>query len=582
MKLSWLDKIGDWNPQLLRELKGRLKPRNVLISIGISLMGQFLLFQYLQIQVPVAPPQGQYDYPVYHHLCTGKLQDSYSKSYLCLRDAWGHFAINWQQWWLDSFVWLSFIGIFTLLVVGTYMLINDLAQEERRGSLNFIRLSPESTLNLLVGKQLGVPILVYLLVALAVPFHLFAGLNAQIPLGQILSFDSVVIASCIFFYSAALLYGLVSGWLAGFQAWLGSGIVLAFLSLTVSLTHSEITNPIAWLRFFSPFDLIPNLFDSSFYRHNQGLDIEKLQWFHLPLGASSFFLFSFALLNYALWTYWVWKGLQRCFRNPNTTILSKRQSYLFTACFTVSTLGFALPGYTASYQSAKEWLFQHLLALSFFDLMLFLYLIAALLPHRQALQDWARYRREKVSTRKHFWQSSLVQDLIYAEKSPALVAIAINLVIAIAPLALLVVFSSSEVEVKTSAFFSLGLAASLVMFYAAIAQLMLFMKTQNRILWALGTVGAAIILPPIILGVLSIQPGTTVGFLWLLSVGAPIVTLYSPAVPVAAMTVFFGLLGQWCGFALLSLQLRRQLRIAGESATKALLAGRPPLPSSGL
>lgn len=582
MKLSWLDKIGDWNPQLLREFKGRLKPRNVLIAIGISLMGQFLLFQYLQIQLPVAPSEPKHDYPIYHHLCTGKQQDSYSKTYLCLRDGLGNFTINWQQWWLDSFVWLSFIAIFTLLVVGTYMLINDLAQEERRGSLNFIRLSPESTLNLLVGKELGVPILVYLLVALAIPFHLFAGLNAQIPLGQILSFDGVVIACCIFFYSAALLYGLVSSWLAGFQAWLGSGIVLAFLSLTVSLTHTAIDNPIAWLRFFSPFDLIPNLTASSFYRYRQDLDLEKLQWFNLPLGASSFFLLSFALLNYVLWTYWVWKGLQRCFRNPNTTILSKRQSYLFTAFFTVSTLGFALPGYTNSYLSAKDWLSQHILALSFFDLLLFLYLMAALLPHRQALQDWARYRREKVSTRQRFWQSSLVQDLIYAEKSPALVAIAINLVIAIAPLALLVVFSSAEVEVKTSAFFSLGLAASLVMFYAAIAQLMLFMKTQNRILWALGTVGAVMILPPIILGVLSIQPGTTAGFLWLLSVGAPIVVLYPASFSMEAMTVFFGVLGQWCGFALLSLQLRRQLRIAGESATKALLAGRPPLPSSGL
>ncbi len=35
------DKIGDFNPQLLREIKGRLKTRNVAIISIVSLLGQF-------------------------------------------------------------------------------------------------------------------------------------------------------------------------------------------------------------------------------------------------------------------------------------------------------------------------------------------------------------------------------------------------------------------------------------------------------------------------------------------------------------------------------------------------------------
>ncbi|HAX77789.1 MAG TPA: ABC transporter permease, partial [Cyanobacteria bacterium UBA11372] len=481
MKFPWIDRIGDWNPQLLRELNGRLKPRNVLIAIAISLLGQFFLFQFFQTQLPIAPPPGEYNYPIYNQFCTGKREYESARVYKCVLDSLGNFSINWQQWWLSVFVFMSFVGIFALLVVGTYMLIADLTQEERKGSLNFIRLSPESTQRLLIGKMLGVPILVYLLAALALPLHIGAGLSAQISLVEILAFYGVVVACCIFFFSAALLYGLVSNWLAGFQAWLGAGIVLSFLWLTSTLAiYTPIYNPIAWIRLFAAFDLIPHLADNSL--SYQKVELERLQWFHLPLGANVPILIAFAILNYALWTYWVWQGLHRCFRNPNATILSKRQSYLFTACFTASSLGFALPGYTDGYleNNPKDWLFQHLMTLSFFDLLLFLYLMAALFPHRQALQDWARYRREKVSNRKSFWKSSLLKDLIWAEKSPALVAIAINLIIAVIPLVGVVIFSSAEIDAKIAAFFSIGLAASIVIIYAAIAQLMLFMKAQNR------------------------------------------------------------------------------------------------------
>ncbi len=41
------------------------------------------------------------------------------------------------------FTFLSITSIFALLVVGTYQLIADLSGEERRGTLNFIRLSPQ-------------------------------------------------------------------------------------------------------------------------------------------------------------------------------------------------------------------------------------------------------------------------------------------------------------------------------------------------------------------------------------------------------------------------------------------------------
>ena len=50
--LALIDKIGDWNPQLLRELKGRLKPFPVLIALVTSLATQLIVFLYQLREFP--------------------------------------------------------------------------------------------------------------------------------------------------------------------------------------------------------------------------------------------------------------------------------------------------------------------------------------------------------------------------------------------------------------------------------------------------------------------------------------------------------------------------------------------------
>lgn len=113
MVLNRLERLGNWNPQLIRELKSRLKPHNLAIAVTLSLVGQVLI------------------------------------AMSCIRSLNGSFNINWPLLWADVFVRLSWFSTLALLGVGTYLLINDLAHEERRGTLNFLRLSPQST-NLLL------------------------------------------------------------------------------------------------------------------------------------------------------------------------------------------------------------------------------------------------------------------------------------------------------------------------------------------------------------------------------------------------------------------------------------------------
>lgn len=574
MTFDWLDRLGDWNPQLLRELKGRLKPRNLLITLAIALLGQFLLVMSFYNQLPAEPPLRSLvtQNSVTSYYCTGPQTYGVSE---CLRDAAGNFMINWPFWWLKIFVCLCVLISIALPVVGTYLLISDLSREENRGTLNFIRLSPRSTQSLLSGKLLGVPVLLYLLGALVLPLHGWAGLAAQVSPSLLLSFYVNLAACCLCFYSAALLYGSVSTGLGGFQAWLGSGVVLAFLSV-LAAKGSVVDPPLYGLGLLSPLVMLPHLIASTGLEvipnvylqvptaANPALNsvVEGLRWFHWFFGASAAGTVGLTLLNAGLWTYWLWQALLRCFRNPGVTILSKTQSYWLTAWLQGLNLGFAVRHWPSGLNAQQP--LSALQGFLFLQLLLFLGLIAVLSPQRQALQDWARYRHSHSETQVPR-RRSLLWDLLWGEKSPALVAIALNLAIAAAMIAVWIL-AWPPLANRAEGFCLLLAFAGLILIYAALTQLLLLLKARKRSLWAVGGVGAALVLPPLVLGVLSVSALEAPGVYLFL---APL--LVDPAYA-AASTAGLAVLGQWLVLSLLSVQLARQLRQAGASASKPLLA----------
>ena len=561
--LALIDKIGDWNPQLLRELKGRLKPFPVLIALVTSLATQLLVFIYQLREFPGDKTS------TYNKYCN--LRDSanlYRKLRYCPSS-----HIDMQLWWRDHweymFLTISVIFIFTLLVAGTYLIVNDLSQEERRGTLNFIRLSPQSETSIFTGKLLGVPVLIYLVSLAAIPFHIITGKLANIAFSHIAFFYLILVASCICFYSIALLIGIFGGSaLSGFKPWLASGLVMLFLMVTVGMNQSSYYHDSsAFFRLFSPISITGYLFPNLFYK---GIPVlEKLNFFSLPLGKNILTLVGIHLLNYAVWTYWAWQGLKRCFRNPNATIFSKQQSYLIVATFEVIISGFLLSGnFTSRYS-----LFNAVQALYVWNLLLFVGLFAIILPPRQAVQDWARFRYQKVSSRKNSFNKSLLSDLISGEKSPAILAIAINLLIAAS--AFFVITLNVKANVLRDNYHILGclgvlLFISSTMIYATIAQIMLMLKNSKRHLWAMGTTSAAIIIPVFILSILNVYAsnqdfiGTT---LWLFTTGFWYGVKHS-----AASTIFAVFLCQLAIAALLNWYLIKQVKSAGESATKALFA----------
>ncbi|MDJ0798779.1 MAG: ABC transporter permease [Calothrix sp. MO_167.B12] len=579
MMNSLLDKVGDWNPQLMRELKGRLKIFYVAIAIIVSLIGQFFLFLY---QLQYLPGD---KYPLTDKYCN--LSQSLSNS--LITNYCPTYQINMQMWWRDHFenifLTLSVVFIFILLLGGTYLLINNLAQEEKRGTLNFIRLSPQSESSILIGKMLGVPILVYTVVLMAIPLHFVAGHFANIATSYILIFYTILIACCIFFYSLALLFGLFSSYLSSFQPWLGAGIMLFFLFITMRLAWEAnyYNHAAVWLRLLSPFDMTKYLFKNLFSSYRGQSNLGELAFLYLPVGKTAFGLAAVNLLNYGFWNYWVWQGIKRRFRNPNTTILSKKNSYFFVAGFQIILWGFTMQPHVDKYcdtpykcqykyyYNLNTQISNNFPLIILFNVLLLFVLLAIISPHRQAIQDWARYRYERFN--------SFLKDVIWAEKSPAHIAMLINLLLVTIPMFIWIIIAPAlnfngasnnswwiENTSRLRAILSLIFLINLMIIYSTIAQRMLMMKSNKRSLWAGSTIGALMLLPPIVLGLLRIYP-EKYPTVWLFSTFP-----WAGLEDLAVVSVFSALIFEFGVLVLLNFNLHKQVKLAGESASKALMS----------
>jgi hypothetical protein len=512
-----------------------------------------LIFLYFNTQLPPAP---SYDFTYaraygvpkklidsFNKYCVGKFTEgdrdtpNFGRSDFCTLNSDGNYIIDWAEWW-SSICYNSGWIIFAVLILGSvYMLVADLINEEKRGTMSFIRLSPRSPRQIFIGKILGVPVSIYLAVAWMIPLHLFAGIKAGASLGMIASWYIAIGAFWFLLSSAAILYVLLGG---------GQAI----------LTTIAVATPIG-------------LFFKDFYQHfnfKPGFSLDK-GWFGLPLLKNSALTYIFESIAFVMVSYLVWQAVERRYLNPNTTAVTKSQSYLINIALQIFILGFAVPfKYSLTSDEASR-----CAALVALDFTLLLLSIPLLLPSKQALQDWSRYRRERKNTQQRkFWQRELVQDLLFNDKSPALLSIAIN----IGMVSLIWIPISFFFTVKFGvdgwrflACFCLG--ASLVLIYAAIAHLVLFLNVKKHNLWAMGIIAVIITLP--------------IGVALIMSSGGPpkglaaILILFSPFAPAGVFglsgeIIFAAFTAQLAMLAVLTRQLQRKLQISGQSHSKELLA----------
>ncbi len=361
-----LDNLGDGNPQLFREIKGKLKPRNLIISGTISAILQGFLW------------------------------------ILTKPESLSH--------WQTLFIIMSEGSVLTLIIVGIYMLVNDLYVEEKRGTLNFLRLSPTEAKTILLGKIIGVPLLLYLVILLAVPLHLIAGILGEFNLGLIICFYALTIASCAFFYSMALVIALIGYQIQALTSWALAAVSLMFLSTIMSIPIRN--TPFDWLSLLSPTWILHYINGSS----SNYLNLEQLQFFHFSFGLSAGVMIILALVNYGFLTYFNFAALSRQFYNRYATLSSKKNSYIQAAFSGIMLVGFAMQT-TKDYGNNASFPINFYIILGL-NLLFSVVILATLLPQHQALEEWATY--------PHRDKKSVINDLIWGEKSPAIVAIAIN------------------------------------------------------------------------------------------------------------------------------------------------------------
>lgn len=540
MLLDRFYSLANWNPQFFREVKGRLTRRNLVMTAIASLAAQALVMAYFWLALPsrhfVHPHAVQRNYYCNYTFTGEKIYSGFDSGFECLYDSAGNAIVNWPLWWLSIFQVFSWMLPFTLLISGVYLLISDLGKEERRGTLNFIRLSPQPSQSILLGKLLGVPVLPFLAVVLAIPLHLLAAHGAGVSAAIVWTVYLLTVAVAGCYFTGSLLFAF----LGGSQGWIGAVAVCSSFSL------------------FYLFTQLLMAYDH--YRY-----LLPPQYLGIPVGNHLGLSLAFWLITLGVATFWLWQAVNRRFRNPNATLLSKQQSYLLTACFEFWLLGFVIRD-----RSSWDVPVYDLGSVALINLLWFVLLIAALTPQRQTLLDWARYRRERVSQRRQFWSRSVVKDLVWGEKSPSLLAIALNLLVATALFTpWILTWKSSEKfpDQTIQAFATILLGSMVILICGAIAQLILLSKTQRRTLWAVGTIAAFISGPAVLLVVFGSTP-TEFPFLWLFSMFA-----FFAFEHVTAMEILVSFLAHLTVFGLLTTHLTRQLRKAGESESKALLAG---------
>jgi hypothetical protein len=499
MPTSWINRLGNWNPQLLREYRGRVKSRSVIAAIAVSVMAQILLLLiFLQDSDRTAPER-----------------------------------------WLDLWKTMTWLLPYVLFPLGSYYIVSDLTQEEKRGTLNFIRLSPRPAWGILLGKLLGVPLLPYLTVGLAIPLHWVAALGAGIPLILMLSFYLLLGLGCLFCYSAAMLFGLVGGTqgLANRQATTAvsfAAIALIFLVPLFMYWNIGVT----WHSFGD---------SSEIFSSNSG----NVFWWYAVINRSIWLSHVFTLSILGIATYLLWQVLLRRFRQPRLTVISKRQSYAIVAYLEVLFLGFCLQPVTSANYSSGAALFMYS-----FTSTLLLALMFGICPQRQALLDWAQAPAQD-------WQG-----LIWADKSPCLIAVAIQILIANALLLPWALITGAGDRQPLETVMVCITVSNLLLIFGVFIQLVFAAKIRNPSVWAVGGVSAWSILPPVVLGILKLTPDQNPGtiVLWTFF-GYP---FWNVPIWVALPLMGLGIIAQWLLLAALLWRFQQTLgQLKAVSQTEA-------------
>ncbi len=485
-----IDRLGNWNPQLLRELRGRLKPHTVIAAVSFSVIFQIFLLV---------------------------ITSSNSRAVA-------------ESRWLDLWKIITWMLPYLTFTLGSYSIVNDIGQEQKRGTMNFIRLSPCPAWQILLGKMLGVPVLLYIFLGLMLPLHCFAGLQAGVSLPLIASVYLMLVPGCAICYSVVMLCGLPSEiQRMGSPPEAKAFGVAAIACCAIAPLYMGWNTTITW----PPLLANPEIFG---YPH------PVVSWFLLPINKIGFVSHAFSLAVLGTTAFLLWRMLLRNFNKPRSTPIGKRHSYAILAGIEVLALGFLLPTSLVDAHNAT------LSAISMYvlTLILLLVLMSAICPQRQALLEWVRYDSPG-------WQS-----LIWSDRSPLLVAVIIHVLVASA----LLVPWLFWIGIGTKKLVETGLlvlcTTNTILMYATFLQQVCATKIRNPMEWAICGLSIWSFFAPLMLGYLELIPDripATVALWTLFGYG-----FWQFDQPTAIPFVGLGILAQWLFLAFLLRRFQKNMQ----------------------
>ncbi len=469
------------------------------------------------------------------------------------------YRIDWPHWYRDLFTTLTIAIVFPLMAGGVFFLANNLAEEKRRGTLNFLRLSPRSSFTLLSGKILGVPICLYLAIALALPLHGLTGWLAGYNAGYLLGFDLTLIAQTLLFYLLAVLFSISTAntMLLTLQPWLlaSGAIVFNWIMVAIALTshfpESTDTNPLMWSVLFSPFISLSYFGDRAAASLTPNSVNLMLGIFRVNFTEYT----AIAVVHAIGWYTVLGHAIQRRFTHPHLTLLQRRYSYPLTALVFAILLGLT------GHNNQDYEVFPYLMLIGILSVFYFMTLAIALTSDRQTLQDWARYRHAQAARSQRL---GLWQDLLIGDTSSPIISFGLNLALGTALFSGWFLLNYGDhLENLTDQLIlgcSLLLFVGSLLFSVLVNQILLLTRRQKNWFWftALGSI-SSIAFPALTLlsGLLILGPYPQPSFI----IGLP--------AELAVFTLPLSLLGTVT--AILSFVHIRQIRLVGRSETQALL-----------
>jgi hypothetical protein len=423
---KFIDSVGDWNPQLFRELKGRFSENTLIFTLIGSVAIQFVFGLFVSDgNVPA-----------------------------------GFQILNW-------------LLPIALMMGGIYTLVSDISKEEKAGTLNFIRLSPQSARDIFIGKMLGVPSWVYLAVLLAIPLHLVLAIASGASLGLMLAWYSTIGITTYFCLSIATLYAIAGGRFAIVLSLVLLQPIGAIVSLYNYYLNSSIGNA-TWLTAAA----------------------NPVQWFYLPIVNNIWLFYGFINLALLSICHWIWVRLDRYYINPKSTSFTKQQSYWLNLTTQLWLFGLALPILTHYSDNTPDAIFSELAIFSGIGSCLTVGLIPLILPSKQAMQDWSRYRRYHVtSAQKHWWKRDIIQDLVWHDRSPSVLAMAINLAIPVIIYSICAIVFLHDLGLLAKLMISIAISTILALICTVIANLVMLQSSSTKRVGVALLLGLILFLP---------------------------------------------------------------------------------------